>query len=186
MARSEPKHAEKNSRASRAWFLGGIVIATMGIMIGALAAIPDSSGVIHGCYAPNNGYRLRVVDSEAGKKCPSGTVPLNWNQTGPPGPPASLPPGTVTGAHMFTGTLDPNSYPGAGSHVVTCPDGVAVAGSAFIGGVGVGGREASIPALIADTGTFRASVELDWSLYYDQLTAGSRVSWLVTYATVSS
>jgi len=49
------------------------------------ASIPDSAGVIHGCYQTSNGS-LRVIDTDAGGKCSSGENPLNWNQTGPVGP----------------------------------------------------------------------------------------------------
>ena len=55
----------------------------------AWATIPDSSGVIHGCYIPKVGV-LRVIDTGAkpAEKCVTslGEVPLNWNQTGPAGP----------------------------------------------------------------------------------------------------
>ena len=53
----------------------------------AYASIPDSSGVIHGCYkksSPNQGT-LRVVDSEKGQTCSSSENSVNWNQTGPQG-----------------------------------------------------------------------------------------------------
>jgi hypothetical protein len=50
----------------------------------ALAAIPDASGVIHGCYKPSDG-KLRVIDTEAGKTCASEETALVWNQTGPQG-----------------------------------------------------------------------------------------------------
>jgi hypothetical protein len=59
-----------------------VALATAGGL--AYAAIPDSSGVIHGCYAKNNG-QLRVVDTDAGGKCIVGEKSLNWNQTGPQG-----------------------------------------------------------------------------------------------------
>jgi hypothetical protein len=53
----------------------------------AYAGIPDSGGVIHGCYktSPNQGT-LRVIDSEKGQTCSVNESALNWNQTGPPGP----------------------------------------------------------------------------------------------------
>jgi hypothetical protein len=67
-----------------------IVFALALVLIGgaALASIPDSSGVIHGCYKNNNPAKgsVLVVDSEAGESCPSGFTALNWNQTGPQGP----------------------------------------------------------------------------------------------------
>jgi hypothetical protein len=46
----------------------------------ALASIPDSKGVIHGCYSKKNGA-LRVIDS-AHTECPAGYRNLNWNQKG--------------------------------------------------------------------------------------------------------
>jgi hypothetical protein len=59
-----------------------VVLAAGGI---AYASIPDSGGVIHGCYQKTNGS-LRVIDTEAGGKCSSGENSLSWNQTGPAGP----------------------------------------------------------------------------------------------------
>jgi hypothetical protein len=47
----------------------------------AYAAIPDSKGVIHGCYMKVNG-QLRVIDTDAGGGCTAGEKPLDWNQTG--------------------------------------------------------------------------------------------------------
>jgi len=49
-----------------------------------MAAIPDSSGVIHACRSSNNGS-LRVIDS-ANQTCKAGETELTWNQTGPQGP----------------------------------------------------------------------------------------------------
>lgn len=62
----------------------------------AYAAIPDSTGVIHGCYrvsTDDQKGQLRVVDSPA--SCRSNELPIEWNVTGAPGPPG--PPG-VDGA----------------------------------------------------------------------------------------
>jgi type VI secretion system secreted protein Hcp len=47
----------------------------------AVASIPDSGGVIRGCYSTRTGV-VRVVDREAGAKCQSGERALNWNQRG--------------------------------------------------------------------------------------------------------
>jgi hypothetical protein len=62
----------------------------------AYAAIPDSAGVIHGCYAKASGGTapgtLRVIDTGLGQSCGLNEVALNWNQqgvkgaTGPKGP----------------------------------------------------------------------------------------------------
>jgi hypothetical protein len=63
--------------------IGATVVAVVGGGIG-WAAIPDSSGVIHGCYAKWNGA-LRAIDAGNGQTCAKAEVPLNWNQTGAPG-----------------------------------------------------------------------------------------------------
>ncbi len=60
-----------------------IVLAVAGA---AWATVPDSAGVIHGCYQKNDG-RLRVVDTASGQGCNQSEVPLQWSQTGPEGPP---------------------------------------------------------------------------------------------------
>jgi hypothetical protein len=51
----------------------------------AYATIPDSGGVIHGCYQRNNG-QLRVIDTGAGQTCNPSESAISWNQTGPSGP----------------------------------------------------------------------------------------------------
>jgi hypothetical protein len=73
----------------------GALVAVGGI---AYATIPDSSGVIHGCYdkkaGPDAGT-LRVIDTDKAQTCSKSEAPLSWNQTGqqgqqgqqgPPGP----------------------------------------------------------------------------------------------------
>jgi hypothetical protein len=47
----------------------------------ALASIPDSSGVIHGCRKNSDGS-LRVIDTDAGQTCPKGYTTLDWRQNG--------------------------------------------------------------------------------------------------------
>ena len=54
----------------------------------AYATVPDSSGVIHGCYQKNQGT-LRVIDTGQAQTCSSSETPLNWSQTGPTGPSGS-------------------------------------------------------------------------------------------------
>jgi hypothetical protein len=69
---------------------GSITLAVLTIALAAggiaYAAIPDSSGVIHGCYVSGTG-QLRVYDTESAtsKKCASNETALNWNQKGPKG-----------------------------------------------------------------------------------------------------
>jgi hypothetical protein len=61
--------------AAAVFALGGIAWAT----------IPDSAGVIHGCYQKNQG-RLRVIDTDGSQTCDPSEKPLSWNQIGPQGP----------------------------------------------------------------------------------------------------
>lgn len=54
-------------RPSPGTVLGGLalIVATSGV---AVAAIPESDGVIHGCYSSASG-QLRVIDTEEGDTC---------------------------------------------------------------------------------------------------------------------
>ena len=65
-------------------------VAVLGVMTAlalaggvAYATIPDSNGVIQGCYGKSGGS-LRVIDS-AVAECKSNETPLAWNVQGPPG-----------------------------------------------------------------------------------------------------
>jgi len=74
----------------------------------AYASIPDSDGVIHGCYKTSNPGKgaVVVIDTDAGATCASGFTSLNWNQTGPQGPQGI--PG-ISGLHVvggLVGTID--------------------------------------------------------------------------------
>lgn len=61
--------------------VGALVVVVLALVAGgvAYASIPDSSGVIHGCYQKING-QLRVIDPGAGGACSSSESPLAWNQ----------------------------------------------------------------------------------------------------------
>jgi len=50
----------------------------------AYATIPDSGGVIHGCYDKSWGT-LRVIDTGKPQTCTKFESPLSWSQTGPQG-----------------------------------------------------------------------------------------------------
>jgi hypothetical protein len=76
----------------------------------AYATIPDSNGVIHGCYAKNTGA-LRVIDT--GQACTSKETPLDWNQTGPQGAPGA------PGASPVFGRIDTLPTSGEGLAYVT-------------------------------------------------------------------
>src|SRR6266702_1543885 len=78
-------------------------IALVLVGVTAWASIPGPNGTIYGCYKTSNGA-LIVIDSNA--TCPSGTVSLNWNQTGPQGPPGIL---SESSSSSFTSTTFPGS-----------------------------------------------------------------------------
>jgi hypothetical protein len=85
----------------------------------ATGAIPDSGGVIHGCYEQDEG-QLRVIDTARGGACRPSETPLNWNQTGPQGPKGD------------TGPQGPKGDTGAGGAVGK--DGVSVTSTALASG----------------------------------------------------
>jgi hypothetical protein len=62
-----------------------VVLVLVGAGV-AYATVPDSGGVIHGCYT-NKGGILSVVDPSAGQTCSSLQTPISWNQQGPKGDP---------------------------------------------------------------------------------------------------
>ena len=111
----------------------GLIALAAGI---AYSTIPDSAGVIHGCYR-NNG-QLRVIDPSNGGACRNNETGLDWSQTGPQGPPG--PNGTngtngVSGYELVsdTGPL-PGGDPGTGQINSLLPGCTRVTG----GGISVG------------------------------------------------
>jgi len=81
-----------------------VTLAVAGLALGAgiaYASIPDSGGVIHGCYANKDGS-LRVIDPGSGGACDSKKeTPLAWNQAGPTG--ATGPAGTSHAYSSYKG-----------------------------------------------------------------------------------
>jgi hypothetical protein len=70
----------------RKLLVGIAIVAVLSGTAVAVASIPDSSGVIHGCRRTKDGA-LRVIDTDAGQVCDTKTeVALSWSQTGPQGP----------------------------------------------------------------------------------------------------
>jgi hypothetical protein len=116
---------------------------------------------------------------------PWGEAALPRNQEGPPGPPGTLPSGTLTGARRVNGGLNPNLDPTTAVHQVTCPSGVAIAGTAWLTNMGPDGNDPPILAQIGFTNAFSPDAVTDWAYYRNQLTANSEVAWLITCATVS-
>lgn len=88
----------------------------------ATATIPDSGGVIHGCYKPNaNGSiaPLNVIDTSlSGGTCPANQTALTWSQTGPQGP--AGPPGASTAGSAGLDTLFVRVL-ATGNATATCP-----------------------------------------------------------------
>jgi hypothetical protein len=76
----------------------------------AQASIPDTGGVIHGCY--DNKGALRVIDSAA-SACKNGETALDWNQTGPQGPTGPIGPQGPQGAQGAQGPQGPPGQSGA-------------------------------------------------------------------------
>lgn len=65
----------------------GAAATAAAALVGGVAwsAIPDSGGVIHGCYQKQQGM-LRVIDDAAGT-CRPAEVAISWNTVGPQGTP---------------------------------------------------------------------------------------------------
>jgi hypothetical protein len=82
-----------------------LLVAVAGI---AYATIPDEQGVIHGCFKNGSG-QLRVV--ETANACNGRERALDWNQSGPQGPPGPTW-GTISGS-------DPPSNPDEGVSSIT-------------------------------------------------------------------
>jgi len=93
--------------------------ATFLIGAGVAYAIPDLTGVIHGCYKDSDG-KLRVIDTDAGETCGPSEIGLDWNQQGPIGP---------TGPQGPAGPQGPQGPQGP-----TGPQGPAASGMAIVGG----------------------------------------------------
>jgi|HubBroStandDraft_2_1064218.scaffolds.fasta_scaffold281980_2 hypothetical protein len=73
--------------------LGLAVLAAVAtaVVVGGVsyASIPDSNGLVHGCYksaASSNGtHKLAVINPATTSACPSGYTGLDWNADGPNG-----------------------------------------------------------------------------------------------------
>ena len=74
----------------------------------AYASIPDSQGVIHGCFKPSTrpSGALRVIDTAKGQRCEGGELPLDWNQTGPKGATGPTGPSAISGLFETLTTTD--------------------------------------------------------------------------------
>jgi hypothetical protein len=112
-----------------------------GLGIVASASIPDSGGVIHGCYNKGDGT-LTVIDTSVTTACAHGLVPLNWSQTGPQGIPGTPGAPGPKGDPGTPGTPGAPGAPGAPgmSHAYSSSSGTVTATTgntfaAFVDGV---------------------------------------------------
>src|SRR5262245_55096900 len=69
------------------------------------ATIPDTKGVIHGCYSKSGGS-IRVIDDSV-TTCNANETSLSWNTTGPMGPQGPIGPQGLTGLAGPQGPLGP-------------------------------------------------------------------------------
>lgn len=116
-----------HSRFASASILGSVLLVLAGTVV--FASIPDSFGVINGCYKSSNG-QLRIIDPTIEQCGPSETA-ISWNQIGPQGlrgpqgpkgdtGPAG--PSTAGPAGLDTQMIDTVvNGPGVAEGFVTCP-----------------------------------------------------------------
>src|SRR5437867_5800372 len=86
----------------------GATIAFMGVVF---AIVPDSNGVIHGCYNRNSGT-LRLIDAST-QTCLTGETAIAWSQTGPQGPAGPTGPQGLKGDIGPAGPTGPQGLQGA-------------------------------------------------------------------------
>src|SRR5262245_44414659 len=122
-----------SSRHVRLVALSAIVLGVAAVGV-AYAGIPDSSGLIHGCYKTLTG-QLRAIDTEAGGACASSEKPLDWSRTGPQGLAGPTGASGISGyeivRHFFSSPTFHDQKNAAVS--VECP-----AGKSVLGGGGFG------------------------------------------------
>ena len=101
--------------------IAALVLAGIGLIVPPIARLAaDSPSVIEACVNPGNGD-LRLVNS--GETCHNNETRVEWNVTGPPGPPGPQgspgpqgPPGASSGGPPFTWVCTPAHYPNSGSN----------------------------------------------------------------------
>ncbi len=102
-----------------------VLVAGGGAAYAASASIPDSAGVIHGCYKPTgNGSvsPLGVIDTALPRgTCPKGQTALSWNQTGPQGPAGPVGPAGAVGPAGSQGAPGPSTAGPGGLGVTVAP-----------------------------------------------------------------
>ena len=125
-----------------------IALVTMGVAAGGIAfAIPDSAGIINGCYDKVSG-KLRVIQ-DASQGCANNETALSWSVTGPSGP-QGIPgpqgqPGPTGPSHAYstrsntrvplTGDIDPvlSLTVPAGTYVIDAKSIIEIATTSRVG-----------------------------------------------------
>ena len=153
-----------------------LVVALGGV---AYATIPDSGGVIRGCF--DSGGNLKVIDTGKGQSCAKGFTPLNWNQQGPKGDTGAQGPAGPAGANGVSGydveTRSISIPPGGSQTGVQCPNGKAAISGGWDGQFGV-----SLLFSFPETSQPGASTPDDvWHFGFDQEAGVPQVS-LTLYA----
>ena len=120
-------------RAALVTLIAGVGL--YGVATAIQASVPDSSGIIRGCYNTSSAHgspngALRVIDtSKIGGNCASGESPLNWNVrgvTGPQGPQGVQGLQGAKGANGDPGTKGPSGAAGTnGTNGTNGTDGVS-------------------------------------------------------------
>jgi len=106
--------AKRVVRARPAWVVAGALVlagGASGAAVWSSSGIPDSNGVIHGCYARSDGD-VRVIDASS-QHCKSGETALDWNQKGQQGPVGPAGPAGAKGSTGATGATGPAGPAGA-------------------------------------------------------------------------
>ena len=99
------------TKRRRTGIVVGVAIVGLAVAGGiAYATIPDSSGMIHGCYSPNGakakgGTQLYIIDSDQAT-CSNGQQPIPWGQQGPSGQTGPTGPQGPTGPSGPAGPSD--------------------------------------------------------------------------------
>jgi hypothetical protein len=123
---------ERKEKMRRLLFLGATIVVLAGLAAAgtAIATIPDSGGVIHGCYLKKTGA-LRVIDE--GQQCTKLEHQVDWSQEGPQGlqGPQGLP-GITNIADVYARVAKVTTPPGDdGSPLADCDPGDQVVSGGF-------------------------------------------------------
>jgi hypothetical protein len=135
------------------------------VMVGGTAfavssSIPDSAGVIHGCY--DSGGNVKVIDTSVKASCPKGYSPLDWSQTGPAGKDGKDGTNGTNAAPEFTWTISCASGGCAvGDAQTSIPDGIVLTPVAITVSAGTCSDPNPQNVLISDAGS-HALASITW------------------------